>query len=320
MNLTFSGSVSFLPGQKKLERKKKPSTKENIMVKNWLVFVIGILSFSLVYGQHDDSITVKQDSISQKDSTAIYKNQVDTSKIQKKVFMLPKVQTYASPGMMPMRMSENTSKLGAFKVNFDSYANPRDRLNWDAHNLPPNYSKYEGAPTTLEPKIVLPKIELPQKDVYKPLAYKNYSLPSRDELEILKILWEQGDIADTTIYLSLDSTQNVTMEVLVPILEKMRSNGFLGRELISPRNELTVQLFVYAFPVEMSPTNRRNRVYKYHCNVDQSLMKKFIRTYADLYKEDPTIVLQDKLKAARGDSVLLEELDAKIHEFENKQP
>jgi len=148
----------------------------------------------------------------------------------------------------------------------------------------------------------------PQTEILKPLPFRNYVIPTRSELDILEILWAKEDVQDTTIYSCLDTVMNITMMDLNQLLERMTKKGFVSRKIVSPRNEFNA----FGVLIEMSPQNRRNRVYEYHTLVDRELMRSFIDANAFLFKQDSSIVNHKRLEAARNDSTLLKDLNRKI--------
>ena len=83
--------------------------------------------------------------------------------------------------------------------------------------------------------------------------------------------------------------------------------------IVSPRNEFNL----FGVLIEMSPTNRRNRIYEYRSNVDRDVMRKFIDANAFLFSEDSSIVNLKQLRAARKDSSLLRDLNVKLSKPKN---
>lgn len=281
-----------------------------IMVFLWLISIIINSS-----AQQDDSTPVKPDT-TQQDSTQqnIHKS---VKNPEAATILLRRQSEHKLPGMAPMRISDRQNSQ-KFKIDTNPFANPRDLLDYDAHNLPPAQNENGIIVNSADPSIFIPQLDLKPEDVHKPLPYEKYVLPTLQELDILSMLWDKGDLADTTIYLKLDSTYK-TMEDVNHLLNQMRDKGMLSRQQISPANELTVGVLFLSTRVEMSQKYRLNRVYQYHCRVEKELMQKFIRTYASRVNEDSSMIQNPKLKAALGDSSLLDELDYRIHQVEKNK-
>jgi len=210
--------------------------------------------------------------------------------------------------MPRMRMSEDQKKM-SFEIDQQHYQDPAEATNWDAANMPTKRTDYEITKEYFPPLVPITPLEVPPKGIYDPLAIQDYVVPTRQELDILEVLWLKEDVMDTTLYSCLDTTLSITMEDLNRLLEKMNRKKIVSRYQVSPRFEFNA----FGVMIEMSPTNRRNKVYAYQSNVDRDLMKKFIDANAYLFKEDSSIVNQKQLKAARKDNMLLKELNTKIH-------
>ncbi len=275
----------------------------------WVVLMIVNSS-----AQPNDSTVVKPDTTKQDSSQQNIQQANKNSETA--TILLQRQSRRKLPGMAPMRMSDGQNKQ-TFKINTNPFANPRDMLDYDAHHLPPSQMENSIIVNRGEPSLFMPPLDLKPEDVHKPLPYEKYVLPTLQELDILKILWDKGDLADTTIYLNLDSTYK-TMEDVNRLLNVMRDKGMLSRQQMSPANELTVGVLLLSTKIEMSQMNRLNRVYQYHSRIEKDLMQKFIRTYALRANEDSSVVDHPKLKAAQHDSTLLEELNYRIHQAENK--
>jgi hypothetical protein len=205
------------------------------------------------------------------------------------------------------RMKEDKASINLDIRSQNRSGRPEESTNYDAMNLPPDRYDYplqrEYAP------ILVPVTPInPQKDILKPLPFSSYILPNRAELEVLDILWAKEDVQDTTIYSCLDTVLNITMMDLNQLLEGMTRKGLVSRKIVSPRNEFNA----FGVLIEMSPTNRRNRIYEYHTLVDRELMQSFIDANNFLFKRDSSIVNFKGLEAAKKDSTLLNDLNKKI--------
>jgi hypothetical protein len=137
-----------------------------------------------------------------------------------------------------------------------------------------------------------------------PLPIRDYILPTREEYEVLKILWLKEDVMDTTIYSSFDNTLNITMSHLNAVLESMAKKRLVSREQVSPRLEFNA----FGVPIEMSPKNIKNRVYAYHSLVDREKLQHFIDAAHYEVSQDSGVLKQKRLKSAQKDSTLLNDL------------
>lgn len=186
-------------------------------------------------------------------------------------------------------------------------ARPEEMTNYDALNKPPDRYDYPLQPESTP--ILVPETPInPQKEISQPLPFRNYVIPTRSELDILELLWAKEEVQDTTIYSCLDTTLNIMMLELNQLLEGMTRKGLVSRKIVSPRNEFNA----FGILIEMSPQNRRNRIYEYKTLVDRELMRSFIDANAFLFKQDSSIVNHKRLEAARNDSTLLKDLNRKI--------
>ncbi len=210
------------------------------------------------------------------------------------------------------RMKENKKNIYLDISSQFKSARPEQWKNYDALNKPPD--RYDYPLQRESPPMLVPITPInPQKEILTPLPFRNYIIPTRAELDVLEVLWAKEEVQDTTIYTCLDTTMNITMLDLNKLLEGMARKGFVSRKIVSPRNEFNV----FGNLIEMSPKNRRNRVYEYHTLVDRDLMRTFIDANAFLFKQDSSIVNLKLLDAARKDSTLLKDLNRKIQRVQN---
>lgn len=189
-------------------------------------------------------------------------------------------------------------------------ARPEEWTNYDAFHKPTDLYNY------FEPAAMLMPITPidPQDPQPKPLAFHNYFLPNRAEMAVLEVLWAKPNVQDTTIYSCLDTVLNITMMDLNQLLEGMARKGLVGRKIVSPRNEFNA----FGVLIEMSPQNRRNRVYEYRALVDRELMRSFIDAHYYLFKRNPNIVNLKRLEAAKRDSTLLPDLNRMIQRVQDR--
>lgn len=102
-------------------------------------------------------------------------------------------------------------------------------------------------------------------------------IPTREELSVLNSVWTKSEITDQQVYADLDTSVKLTAVDVNQVLKGLEAKGLLTLELISPRNELTILTPFGAMPVEMSPTNLRNRVYRYKSLVDRQHMMRYLQ-------------------------------------------
>ena len=268
------------------------------MKSGWSVIIFVIVLTSMAKGQTNDSTRAKQ-------GTTISH---DTTKAAKASIVLRKQTPLLFPTMPQLpRMKDNKKSISIDVASRYKRSHPEEMTNWDAINRPPDRYDYplQG---NASPRLVPITPINPQMKITKPLPLRNYIVPTRPEMDVLEILWAKEAVQDTTIYSCLDTVMNITMMDLNNLLERMTNRGLVTRKIVSPRNEFNA----FGILIEMSPKNRRNRVYEYHTLVDRNLMRTFIDANIFLFKEDSSIVNRKQLEAARKDSTLLKDLNVKI--------
>jgi predicted transcriptional regulator len=223
--------------------------------------------------------------------------------------LLKRKLTLQRPTMPPLRISEEQKRL-EFSVRPEHFRTPDEITNWDALNKPANRADYEVTREYYPPMVPLTPLEVPDQEQQILNYIRDYELPSRQEMDILEILWLKEEVMDTTIYSCLDHTLNITMSDLNALLERMHRKGIVHRKQVSPRNEFNA----FGVLIEMSMKNRRNKVYTYRSNVKKELMQTFIDANAYLFSRDSSIVNHRALRAARNDSTLLRDLNVQIHQ------
>jgi hypothetical protein len=265
------------------------------------VFLFGLSLISVVSGQIIDSTKAPHDSTF-----------ADTTKASIILKQRPSLQMPTMPQLPGMRENKQS-------IHFDIGSNyrasrPDESTNWDALNKPPDRYDYpfqkQNQPLLIP---VTPLID-PQKNFIKPLPLRDYIIPTRAELDILELLWVKDDVQDTTIYSCLDTTINIMMEDLNRLLEGMADKNLVSRKIVSPRNEFNA----FGILIEMSPQNRRNRIYEYHTLVNREFMRTFIDANIFLFRQDSSIINHQQLEAARKDSTLLKDLNRKIQRVKNE--
>ena len=107
-------------------------------------------------------------------------------------------------------------------------------------------------------------------------------IPTRLQLFAFKTIWETTEATDQDIYAGLDSTVKTSAEELNGELSRLEKQGFLTRKIVSPRNEFTILTPVGSKGIEMSPTNRRNRIFEYKIKIEKDQVLRFLN--AALYQ------------------------------------
>jgi hypothetical protein len=224
--------------------------------------------------------------------TAILKKSADTLVKEDSVKSLPQI-TMPRYRMAPIKQQKfrlevsNRTRAGDIK-----YEDPTAKLNDDVRD---EIKIFPRPPLSLEAGKI---------PVDEPLPIREYVLPTREEYEVLKILWLKENVMDTTIYSCIDTSVNLTMSLLNDILARMTGKRLVSREQVSPRLEFNA----FGVPIEMSPKNIRNRVYAYHSLVDREKLQHFIDAAHYEVSQDSGVLKQKRLKSAQKDSTLLNDL------------
>ncbi len=264
------------------------------MTKLISILLVQFLLICLAQAQSIHSHHVQRDTLS-----------VDTTQVSVVLRKKPKPPLKALPPLP--RISEDKQRLYFDVGSQYRSVRPEESINYDAFHKPPDRYSSPWQPGPSAMLIPITPID-PQEPQPKPLPFRNYFLPSREEMAVLEILWAKEHVQDTTIYSCLDTVLNITMMDLNQLLEGMTRKGLVSRKIVSPRNEFNA----FGVLIEMSPQNRRNRVYEYRSLVDKELMRSFIDAHYYLFRRDSSIVKLKRLEAARNDSTLLPELNRRI--------
>ncbi len=272
------------------------------------VFIISILLLiSRSFGQTQDSVqTATVDTTKLDSNKTIYSISDSSAKFQ--LNTLRGEPYLKSPTLPPMHLSEKKTRIHINSTT-DPFRSPAEKFNFDALNMPTQRTDYELTNDYIQSKIPVTPLEIPTEKLPRPLTYDEYIIPTRQELDILEVLWTKEDVMDTTIYSCLDTTLNITMEDLNKLLTRMTRRGLIHRRQVSPRFEFNA----FGVGIEMSRQNRKNKIYAYQSNVKREVMRRFINANAYLFKEDSSIVDQKQLRSVQNDATLLEDLDRKIH-------
>ena len=112
------------------------------------------------------------------------------------------------------------------------------------------------------------------------------------------------------IYAECDASLKISFQDLRNLLKTMTKKGWLNRKQVSPSQNFTFTVLGNQLPfkIEMSPKNRRNKVYLYHNNIEYETMKNFIFANDYMIKTDSININPDKFKAVKDDSNLVQYL------------
>jgi predicted transcriptional regulator len=103
-------------------------------------------------------------------------------------------------------------------------------------------------------------------------------IPSKVQIHALSTLWQRGKATQLELYAELDSTFQITMEELERELAMLEKKGIIDGKIISPRNELAIGMGPIPLPpVEMSPTNKRNRIYLYSPHLKKEQLSHYLQ-------------------------------------------
>ncbi|MFQ5675675.1 MAG: BlaI/MecI/CopY family transcriptional regulator [bacterium] len=106
----------------------------------------------------------------------------------------------------------------------------------------------------------------------RPFA-RSIPIPTKTEIDILKVLWAKSEANSSDIYAELDSLIHLTSEDLQIVLANMVDRGFLDRKKISPSDEFNLFGIV---SIEKSSKNRKNQLYLYWPRVNKASLIKFL--------------------------------------------
>jgi len=157
---------------------------------------------------------------------------------------------------------------------------PGSMQNWDnvADRI---YQKSRGYP---KPTVSVPRLLQSGANFLKDILVNSEDdksvrmdfLPNEKQLEALNIIWQNQRATDQSIYASFDTSIKITATDLNIILEKLAARGLLKRKIVSPRNEFTFFGLTGEGGIEMSPTNRRNRIYEYQPLISKDEMVDYL--------------------------------------------
>ena len=271
------------------------------MKKAWLVLIYLILSITILWGQNYDSTTVLQDT------TMVHYNRAKNDSTHL-FYLIPNTPMFDKK-LLLSDIKSTEDKMLNFEIgsNYNKY--PSNKFSLDVKNIPKIRYEYNYATNSYQNYYDVSPFIIPLKKSNKPLAPDKYAIPTREELDVLQILWTTGDTTGGIIYSKLDTTSKMTMTDLNNLLESMTKKGMLNQKLVSPQSEV----ILFLVRIELSSLNRKNREYLYSSNVDEERMKRFIIASAYILQEDSSFINQKQYEAVLNDSTLLKDLLIKIY-------
>ena len=129
-------------------------------------------------------------------------------------------------------------------------------------------------------------------------------IPTDDQLESLNVIWDRGSATDQEIYAELDTSLRTTSADLNRALVRLTNRGLLMREIISPRNEFTLMTPLGSRAVEMSATNRRNRVYRYKPRIAREEMLIYLQAVLTQVRSRETSPDSSRIAGKLQDKIL----------------
>ncbi len=113
---------------------------------------------------------------------------------------------------------------------------------------------------------ILPKNTNPELDFF----------PDEKEMQAMSVIYEKGEVSDLDIFAQFDTTGGMTRSELDIVLNKLVDKRFLEKKQISPKNEFTLLTPIGAKKIEMSRTNRRNRIFIYSAKLPKDVLQDFL--------------------------------------------
>jgi hypothetical protein len=164
-------------------------------------------------------------------------------------------------GISEDEMIFNKGKSAFFPLFFDpdTLGVPAQHYEEHAERLIRNYM---DVPPTLSLNGIIHAIAEAIKSSRRNAVLADPPEPTKDEIAVLRVVWEHSIATSSDIYTSLDSAtlSKYTSEDIQKLLNRMTDRGFLERKQISPAREFT---FFGIAKIEMSAQNRRNKLYIY---------------------------------------------------------
>ncbi len=97
-------------------------------------------------------------------------------------------------------------------------------------------------------------------------------IPSPAEMNVMRLLWQEGALTQDDLYAALDSSIEITAQDFQQVLQRLCDRHILTKTQLSPRFEFTLLTPVGAKGIEMSSMNRKNRVFRYSLQVPKKDM------------------------------------------------
>ena len=134
------------------------------------------------------------------------------------------------------------------------------------------------------------------------------SEPTKLELDVLTMLWTQGEQNQMDLYRKLDKDLPTTASDFDIALEKMTEKGFLARQKTSPEDLLHILTPVGTTSIEKNELNRKNPVYQYSSVITREEVLRYLD--ALLYQLRERTAEQEIL--AQADTFHIKSLEEKI--------
>lgn len=127
------------------------------------------------------------------------------------------------------------------------------------------------------------------------------SVPTRVQLQALKVLWQSQQATLSEIYASMDSSFIITAQILDQVLQDMCEKNLLERKKISPSNEFTLIGPFLEHGIEMNELNRKNPVYEYRARIKRDEVIRFLQARLYLLNESQPSESEDLTQKAAAD-------------------
>ena len=106
-------------------------------------------------------------------------------------------------------------------------------------------------------------------------------IPSRVQLQALKVIWDNKSATLSDIYSEMDSSFLVTAELVEKELTALTEKNLISRKKVSPQNEFNL----FGIMIEMDELNRLNPVYAYSPKISRDEMMTFLQARLYLAQE-----------------------------------
>lgn len=148
---------------------------------------------------------------------------------------------------------------------------------------------------------LVPASQLPPPEREEKTYKTKYDfVPSKIQIQALKLLSEDRASDQLNLYSRLKTTEPTTMETFIREMDLLYKKGFVTRKKISPENVFNG----FGIPVEMDQKNRKNPVYQYTLQIDPETLVHYLESRLDLIKEEGA--------SLPSDSITIEQLNQKL--------